>query len=235
MDVKQISAIVGLDFDATLVDSFPALWDAWCKIVPRFSRIPMYSLEDFRAICALKHWTEVMVDLGVHDRDGFERAYVEVIQDCYQEHTIWFDGVLDTICKLETKGIRFFVATDNYGVCIAPMLTSAGFGHFPFFAASDLGRDWQKPSKKMLVKALEEMGWTPESEIPVFYVGDALHDFGAVEAAREHYAELFPDREFSMSAIWARNGSLLEPSAAKAHPHIEMNDFRELPKIVLSR
>lgn len=179
------------DLDGTLVDSAPDLAAAVDQMLAHLGRSPagLEKVRDWvgngagilvrRALAGKTDWEPASPrDEALH-KDAlaiFYHAYGQL----NGQHAAVFDGVLECLNHLKTKGCRMAVVTNKPDQFVAPLLKQTGLAdYFELFVGGDT-LPVKKPDPAPLLHAMEKLGGTRGTTV---MVGDSSADVSAAIAA----------------------------------------------------
>lgn len=175
---------VFFDLDGTLIDTAPDLGHALNLQRVRHGLAP---LENELIRPQASHGARGLLSLGFdlrpedpqfgHMREEFLQLYA----DNLSRHSRAFEGVLDLLGELESRGIAWGVVTNKPARFTEPLLSMLDLADRAACIVSGDTCPQPKPHPCPLLYAAEEAGQQPEH---CLYVGDAARDVEAAVAAR---------------------------------------------------
>lgn len=120
------------------------------------------------------------IDLEPEHRDELIQRFLQLYADALAVNTVAFDGVTDTIDRIETRGLRWGIVTNKPGWLTEPLLTALQFGKNAGCVISGDALAERKPHPAPLHHAAGLLETDPADCI---YVGDAERDIQAGRAA----------------------------------------------------
>ncbi len=180
------------DLDGTLVDTKYDMLDAgnlvfesqgWVTRLKGFSGLQI-AIQGGRAIMRYGLQEE-----GIIFNDKSLKDYYQIYLDNYNKvldnKSRNYDGVIDTLSKLQTMGVKLGLCTNKPEKYARELLKRLGL--LDFFKDSFIGSDTvgiAKPDAKPLLEAISRLDKKPED---VFFVGDTNTDAEAAKNARVHF------------------------------------------------
>ena len=176
-----------LDLDGTIVDSAPEFLATVNRLFAELER-PAVSLDQVRnfmgygIVVLLEHAFEASG--GLPDADGFELHVTRAIELFYAHHLELsrpFPGVVETLDRLRSSGVRFGLCTNKPHQAAVETLEGLGLEHF---FSSVVGRGEapaQKPDAAHIHAVIERLGADPATAV---MVGDTETDIEAAKNAR---------------------------------------------------
>ena len=180
------------DLDGTLVDTKYDMLDAgnlvfesqgWTARLKGFSGLQI-AIQGGKAI--LRYG---LLEEGITFNDKLLKDYYHLYLDKYNKvldnKSRNYDGVIDTLSKLELMGVKLGLCTNKPEKHARELLRRLGL--INFFRGSFIGSDTvgiAKPDAKPLLEAIYRLDKKPED---VFFVGDTNTDAEAAKNARVHF------------------------------------------------
>ena len=180
------------DLDGTLVDTKYDMLDAgnlvfqsqgWATRLKGFSGLQI-AIQGGRAIMRYGLQEE-----GITFDDKSLKDYYQIYLDNYNKvldnKSRNYDGVIDTLSKLQTMGVKLGLCTNKPEKYARELLKRLGL--IDFFSDSFIGSDTvgiAKPDAKPLLEAISRLDKKPED---VFFVGDTNTDAEAAKNAHVHF------------------------------------------------
>ncbi len=204
-DLSLIRAVV-FDFDGTLIDTLPLLFDAMnAEFVPRIGRVlsPVEIMSHFGP-------TEQGVLASIlHDfPDSHEAAFAGMKRYVEQadEPAQLYPGIVDLLTELRDAGIQLGIFTGKSRIMLDVFLRPLGLQ--PFFGAMIAGEDVSrsKPDAEGLVKVLNLLGVSP---VEALMVGDSTSDIRAARDAGTLVCAAAWDRHAEPDVLAAAGPDLL--------------------------
>ena len=209
---------VMLDFDGTTADTTPSI--LYCA--DKVCQAEGYILDHELLARNTGYTTEAAFEFLTGSKDPvlIERMS-KLYRDMYNSEGLdmitLFDGVLETMERLHSKGIKFAVTTNNVSEVIEAMTKRLGMDKYLDNIVCLDNVENGKPAPDIAIESMRRAGCTPEESI---VVGDSTFDMGmGVNAGCRCCGVTYGshDRQtlFNSGASWV------------------IDDFRELEKIVL--
>lgn len=209
---------VMLDFDGTTADTTPSI--LYCA--DKVCQAEGYTLDRELLARNTGFTTEAAFEFVTGNSDP---VFINRVSDMYRElyntegldMITLFDGVLETMERLHSKGIKFAVTTNNVSEVIEAMTKRLGMDKYLDNIVCLDNVENGKPAPDIAIESMRRAGCTPEESI---VVGDSTFDMGmGVNAGCRCCGVTYGshDRQtlFNSGASWV------------------IDDFRELEKIVL--
>ena len=209
---------VMLDFDGTTADTTPSIIHCSEKVC----QAEGYILDHELLARNTGYTTEAAFEFLTGSKDP---VFINRVSDMYRElyntegldMITLFDGVLETMERLHSKGIKFAVTTNNVSEVIEAMTKRLGMDKYLDNIVCLDNVENGKPAPDIAIESMRRAGCTPEESI---VVGDSTFDMGmGVSAGCRYcgvtYGSLDRQTLFNSGASWV------------------IDDFRELEKIVL--
>lgn len=209
---------VMLDFDGTTADTTPSI--LYCA--DKVCQAEGYILDHELLARNTGYTTEAAFEFVTGNSDP---VFINRVSDMYRElyntegldMITLFDGVLETMERLHSKGIKFAVTTNNVSEVIEAMTKRLGMDKYLDNIVCLDNVENGKPAPDIAIESMRRAGCTPEESI---VVGDSTFDMGmGVNAGCRCCGVTYGshDRQtlFNSGASWV------------------IDDFRELEKIVL--
>ena len=174
------------DLDGTLVDSLPEIYFGVCETCRRLKLTPPTK----EAVATMiGRGVVVLVErlkryLAVPDGVATEREMLDILLEEWNktkgEKIAFYPGVLDGIRRLREAGIKTAIVTNKLRSLTEDFVSVRGIADLfdTIVAGDDCPKS--KPAPDMLVRAMAELGITPEA---VVMVGDSRNDALAARAA----------------------------------------------------
>ena len=172
------------DLDGTLIDSRPAVLEAYCLAAAEFdggserlAAIPEGILLAMRVI------ESAAALAGVDNAEACAARYDEHYRVNSHKHVRVYDGVVELLATLAAEGIELGIVT-NKGrsrtpADVAPLDGGGGNDLFRVIVSADDTAE-RKPSPEPILFALAQGEWEPQD---CLYVGDGPHDAQSALAA----------------------------------------------------
>ena len=209
---------VMLDFDGTTANTTPSIIHCSEKVC----QAEGYTLDRELLARNTGFTTEAAFEFVTGNSDP---VFINRVSDMYRElyntegldMITLFDGVLETMERLHSKGIKFAVTTNNVSEVIEAMTKRLGMDKYLDNIVCLDNVENGKPAPDIAIESMRRAGCTPEESI---VVGDSTFDMGmGVNAGCRGCGVTYGshDRQtlFNSGASWV------------------IDDFRELEKIVL--
>lgn len=209
---------VMLDFDGTTANTIPSIIHCSEKVC----QAEGYTLDRELLARNTGFTTEAAFEFVTGNSDP---VFINRVSDMYRElyntegldMITLFDGVLETMERLHSKGIKFAVTTNNVSEVIEAMTKRLGMDKYLDNIVCLDNVENGKPAPDIAIESMRRAGCTPEESI---VVGDSTFDMGmGVNAGCRCCGVTYGshDRQtlFNSGASWV------------------IDDFRELEKIVL--
>ena len=209
---------VMLDFDGTAANTTPSIIHCSEKVC----QAEGYTLDRELLARNTGFTTEAAFEFVTGNSDP---VFINRVSDMYRElyntegldMITLFDGVLETMERLHSKGIKFAVTTNNVSEVIEAMTKRLGMDKYLDNIVCLDNVENGKPAPDIAIESMRRAGCTPEESI---VVGDSTFDMGmGVNAGCRCCGVTYGshDRQtlFNSGASWV------------------IDDFRELEKIVL--
>ena len=168
MPPKELKALL-VDFDGTLIDSLPALWNCYQTFMYRRGKIATRNEFIQLAGPSLK---EIIIYLKVKYEltPAFEelyKEYRELILECYSRDAIMFPNALEVLQRLKMRGIKLALVTSATSAFIEPFNQRANFDKLFDAIITHVEGEETKPSPVIYKRALESLNIAPEEVIAV--------------------------------------------------------------------
>ncbi len=158
-----------VDFDGTLIDSLPALWNCYQTFMDRHGKIATRNEFFQLAGPSLKEiiiYLKAKYDLS----EGFEglyKEYGELILESYSKDAIMFPNALEVLQRLKMKGIKLALVTSATSSFIETFNQRANFDKLFDAIITHVEGEETKPSPVIYKRALESLNIAPELAIAV--------------------------------------------------------------------
>lgn len=195
------------DFDGTLLDSFPAHYEAYQRMFAHFG-IPVTE-ERFFAVYS-PDWYQVYQAMGL-SRDLWEQANDIWMEEAARHHAGLFHGVTDVLSTLRQAYPLGIVTSGSKSRVMRDMDRTGIRAYFEIVITGDDIRK-PKPAPDGLLLALHAMGLQAKDAV---YIGDALADFEMAQAAGVRFIGI-PSQFASLTP---------------EHPSWQVSSIRKLPEV----
>ena len=171
----KITTVV-FDLDGTLIDSSQGILDSLFKAMEYYSVKPVItkldshffmgkSLSETLKVLMPRESNEILKKVGDY--------YVSHYHDNYMNNAVTFEGVIETIKALHTKGFKLAVATAKHTFCAEAELKSAGIRSCFSVVKGTEGGIPSKPDPTLLLMVCKELNATASETL---MVGDTDRD-----------------------------------------------------------
>ena len=180
--------LVGFDLDGTLLDTSGELAASVNFTLAQMGRATL-TRDEVRRMVGLgaKH----MLAEGIKRTGGFDDAllaqWLPILLDHYEAHlgsdSPPFDGLLDLMTALDTRGVKIAVVTNKYERFATKLLREIGmFDRFVCVVGGDtMGKGMAKPHRAPMDEMARRSDLTsPERAV---FLGDSIYDVMAAKAA----------------------------------------------------
>jgi phosphoglycolate phosphatase len=179
------------DLDGTLVDSVPDLAAAVDATLHHYQLPPA-------GVAAVRDWvgngSRVLIERALRaslwcgapplSDTVIEAAHQRFLQ-CYQQsfcqHTLVFDGVVDTLKQLRDGGAKMAVVSNKPQQFIPPLLEHLNIASYFDMVVGGDSLPQKKPAPEPLLFCCQQMRIAP---VHTLMVGDSQHDIAAAKAAK---------------------------------------------------
>jgi HAD superfamily hydrolase (TIGR01549 family) len=175
IDIPVQAGAILFDFDGTLLDSFPAHYEAYRRMFTRFG-IPVTEERFFTVYSP--DWYQVYQAMGL-PRELWEKANDVWMEEAARHHSDLFPGVPDILSRLRHVFPLGVVTSGSKNRVLRDMDRTGIRVYFEVVITGDDIR-LPKPAPEGLLLALGAMGIAPEKAV---YIGDALADYEMAQAA----------------------------------------------------
>jgi phosphoglycolate phosphatase len=172
------------DLDGTLVDTAPDLVSCLNKalIIHGFTVIRSEKVKPFISFGAVAMVNESLKQVASEE---LKAAVVETMLDIYQnniaEHSVFFEGMLDTLDSLEAQGLKWGVVTNKRERFTAPLMAALNLTDRAACIISGDTTGNPKPHPEPMLAACKKADVIPQECV---YIGDAIHDIKAGKNAQ---------------------------------------------------
>lgn len=162
------------DFDGTIADTAVGIVATVSKTLQQM-HIPVPSESHIRTTIGLPLDEALQRIGGFREQEKLHaiQIYKELFPSCEAELISIFPGVLDTLQKLQQRGIRMAVATSRDLFSLRLIMDKHGLTPYFELLATDDNRLSPKPAPDMVLYLLDQMGLSPND---VLVVGDTVFD-----------------------------------------------------------
>ena len=209
---------VMLDFDGTTADTTPSI--LYCA--DKVCQAEGYILDHELLARNTGYTTEAAFEFVTGNSDP---VFINRVSDMYRElyntegldMITLFDGVLETMERLHSKGIKFAVTTNNVSEVIEAMTKRLGMDKYLDNIVCLDNVENGKPAPDIAIESMRRAGCTPEESI---VVGDSTFDMGMGKNA-------------GCRCCGVTYGSHDSQTLLGAGASWVIDDFRDLEKIIL--
>jgi len=183
-DGFKLSCVL-FDLDGTLVDTAPDLLACLNKA------LQAHQLETVAAEAAVRPFISfgaaamIKASLGDSLPEQHQADILATMLDLYQnniaEHSVFFDGITDTLAMIEAEGIKWGVVTNKRERFTHPLMQALKLADRAACIISGDTTANAKPHPEPMFAACAQAGVKPEQCV---YIGDAGHDIVAGKAAQ---------------------------------------------------
>ena len=172
------------DLDGTLVDTAPDLLACLNQALSHhgFAAVPPETVKPFISFGAAA-MIRKSLDSSVSDRRQAE--ILDFMLDCYQrniaEHSVFFDGIVETLALIEAQGLKWGVVTNKRERFTNPLMAALALTDRAACIISGDSTANPKPHPEPMLAACKQAGVNP---LECVYIGDASHDITAGKNAR---------------------------------------------------
>ena len=172
------------DLDGTLVDTAPDLILCLNKALSKhgFAAVPSDTIKPFISFGATAMINE---SLNQFISDEIYADILKTMLDLYQtniaEHTVFFDGMADTLDAIEAQGLKWGVVTNKRKRFTNPLMDALKLTDRAACIISGDTTGNPKPHVEPMLAACKQAVVRPQECV---YIGDAIHDITAGKNAR---------------------------------------------------
>jgi 2-phosphoglycolate phosphatase len=172
------------DLDGTLVDTAPDLILCLNKALSKhgFAAVPADTIKPFISFGATAMINE---SLNQSISDELYADILKTMLDLYQtniaEHTVFFDGMADTLDAIEAQGLKWGVVTNKRKRFTNPLMDALKLTDRAACIISGDTTANPKPHVEPMLAACKQAAVRPQECV---YIGDAIHDITAGKNAR---------------------------------------------------
>ena len=172
------------DLDGTLLDTAPDLISCLNQALGMhgLATVEPESVKPFISFGAAAMITEGLKNAVNKD---LQSAILETMLDLYQaniaEHTIFFDGMSETLNAIEAQGLKWGVVTNKRERFTKPLMMALNLDDRAACIVSGDTTAYSKPHPEPMLAACKQAGVVPEECV---YIGDAAHDISAGKNAQ---------------------------------------------------
>ncbi|MDD5461681.1 MAG: HAD-IA family hydrolase [Methylococcales bacterium] len=167
------------DLDGTLVDTAPDLTSCLNKALSTHSLAPV-SAETIKPFISFGAITMINESLNESASDALRANVLETMLDLYQdniaEHTVFFEGMTDTLDIIEAQGLKWGVVTNKRERFTNPLMDALKLSDRAACIISGDTTANQKPHVEPMLAACKQAAVKPQECV---YIGDAIHDIAA--------------------------------------------------------
>ncbi|WP_024297113.1 HAD family hydrolase [Methylomicrobium lacus] len=174
---------VMFDLDGTLVDTAPDLLHCLNSALLQhgFAEASQSEVKPFISFGARAMIAASLTE-AVDQRT--EEALLATMLDCYEnhiaDHSVFFDGIEDTLNKIEAQGLKWGVVTNKRQRFTTPLMAALRLTGRAACIVSGDTTAFEKPHPEPMLAACRQAGVAPERCV---YIGDASHDIAASKNA----------------------------------------------------
>lgn len=183
MSSKFNLSCVLFDLDGTLVDTAPDLIACLNKALMQngFEKVSSDKLKPF-----ISYGAVAMINKSVQNIDSLtQKKVLDTMLECYQhniaEHSQFFSGMAETLCTIESLGLKWGIVTNKRERFTNPLITALNLNERVACVISGDTTANSKPHPEPMLKACAQANVKPEECV---YIGDALHDINAGKNAK---------------------------------------------------
>jgi phosphoglycolate phosphatase len=172
------------DLDGTLVDTAPDLVSCLNKALTKhgFTVITSDKVKPFISFGAV---AMVNASLKESASEELKATVVETMLDIYQnniaEHSVFFEGILDTLDAIEAQGLKWGVVTNKRERFTDPLMAALNLTDRAACIISGDTTGNPKPHPEPMLAACKRADVIPQECV---YIGDASHDIKAGKNAQ---------------------------------------------------
>jgi len=166
------------DLDGTLVDTAPDLIACLNHTLAEHNLNPVSAahVKPFISLGALAMINASTTALS----DAKKAELLEVMLTRYEnniaEHTVFFDGMVETLATIEQHGLKWGVVTNKRQRFTKPLMDALQLTHRAACIISGDSTANPKPHSDPMLAACQQAGVNPHECV---YIGDAIHDIAA--------------------------------------------------------
>jgi phosphoglycolate phosphatase len=172
--MKKIDTVI-FDLDGTLLDTLDDLTDSVNYAMEQYG-LPEHSTEEVRRFVG--NGVAKLIERAIPQ--GIENSRYEQILDTFKEHyalhceekTKAYDGILDMLAQLKTKGYRLAVVSNKFDGAVKKLIHEY-FGQYISVAIGESASVQKKPAPDTVYQALQELSADASKAV---YVGDSEVD-----------------------------------------------------------
>jgi phosphoglycolate phosphatase len=185
-------ACVLFDLDGTLVDTAPDLIACLNKALDAHG-YPQARYEQVKPHISFGATAMIKASVGDQADDAQQAEILETVLDHYQnniaEHSLFFNGIVDTLNLIESQGLKWGVITNKRKRFTDPLMDALKLSARAACIISGDSTAYPKPHVLPMLTACQIAEVDPKHCV---YIGDAHHDITAGSNAQMH----------TLAALW---------------------------------
>lgn len=172
------------DLDGTLLDTAPDLIFCLNKAFS-IHGLPPVAYDSVKPF--ISYGAAAMINEGLKNAANKElqSEILETMLGLYQaniaEHTVFFDGMIETLQAIETQGLKWGVVTNKRERFTKPLMTALNLDGRAACIVSGDTTAYSKPHPEPMLTACKQAGVDPKECV---FIGDAVHDINAGKNAQ---------------------------------------------------
>lgn len=172
------------DLDGTLIDTAPDLVSCLNKALIKHGFATM-SADKIKPFISFGAVAMVNESLRQSTTEAIKAKVVTTMLNLYQnniaEHSVFFDGILDTLDTIETQGLKWGVVTNKRECFTNPLMAALNLTNRAACIISGDTTANPKPHIDPMLAACRLADVIPQECV---YIGDAIHDIKAGKSAQ---------------------------------------------------
>lgn len=182
MDFK-LSCVL-FDLDGTLVDTAPDLIACFNQAL-QLHQLPTVDEASVKPYISFGAMAMIKAKVGEQLAEQQQAELLETMLDLYQNniavHSVFFDGIADTLAMIEAAGLKWGVVTNKRERFTKPLMQALQLTDRAACIISGDTTANPKPHPEPMLTACAHAGVQPQQCV---YIGDASHDIIAGKAAQ---------------------------------------------------